>query len=150
MTPEGVQRLTLQTDSAYTIIPTRGDSVGRNARRLLDSYPGPHVVYAPADNTAVDDMDPALLAWAVRRSDLVILWGCGAYAATIAEVEAMLPERKRVLMIMTACEAEVEWFDRVNRYARRPTHVMRLQCDVLNEPGTVRNAGAMLRPEIPN
>lgn len=149
MTPEGVQRLTLQAGSAYTIIPTRGDGIGRTGRRLLDSYPGPHVVYAAAEDTVADDMDPALMAWAVKRSDLVILWGCGAYAATIAEVEAMLPKRRRVLMVMTACEAEAEWFDRVNRLAERPTPVMRLLCDVLNEPGTVRNAGAMLRPEVP-
>ena len=148
MTPEGVERLTLPAGAAYTIVPTRGDRVGRNDRRMLDRYPGPHAVMVPADDTTAKDIDPVLMAWAVRRSDLIVLWGCGAYTAAIAEVESRIKESKRVLLVMAACDAEAGWFDQVNRCARRQTPVLRLLCDPLNEPGTIRNAGTTLRPEV--
>ena len=148
MTPEGVERLTLPAGAAYTIVPTRGDRVGRNDRRMLDRYPGPHVIMVPADDTTAYDINPDLMAWAVRRSDFIVLWGCDAYAAAIAEVASRIKESKRVLLIMAACDAEAAWFDQVNRCSRRETPVLRLRCDLLNEPGTLRDAGAMPRPEV--
>ena len=147
-TPEGLAQVTLSAGSAITIAPPKGKSIGRNDRRMLDAYPGPHVVMVPADHTSAHEFDPVLMAWAVRSSDMILLWGCGAYAASISEVGGWLKGKKRALVVMTTCEAEQEWFDEVNRCARRATPVIRLLCDLLNEPGTIRDGGEMPRPEV--
>lgn len=141
-------RLTMQlpAGAATTVVVPGGAPICRSERRMLDAHKGLHSVMLVADNVPAgpDKFDAALVAWALRRSQVIVIWGCGAYPATIAAVEALLRPARRVVMVMCDAYTEAEWLAFADEHAPIEARVQALLTDSSIAPGTL--AAEIRRP----